>query len=456
MNYDVKVGIDAFSFDIPKIYLPIKELAIARNIEPAKLEKGLGLLKMSLPDVHQDVIVFAANALKKLLEQEGLRPEEISRIYIGTESGIDSSKPIGSFLVSLMEDLYGEGSFEHCDVVDLTFACIGGVDALHNSLDYIRVNPDKKAIVIGTDYAKYDLNSTGEYTQGAGAVALLLSANPRIISIKNKIGISTKGVFDFFKPKRSLSKKEVTEKDNNPVWFGIEEDEINLFKEQPIFDGQYSNTCYQNRLKGAYFHLKKLLGIETTLYQQWKNIIVHSPYSFQGRRMFSEIYALDSDLKESLPTQEKEYTDKLKEISKTPEYKSFVQEKFAPAEVASSNIGNMYTGSIFMGLLSTLYYHVKNNSEIIGEKFGFLAYGSGSKSKAFEGVIEKEWKTQSEKLHLFETLEQTQAIDMDTYHALYKKELKTSVLAPKNEYMLESIEHENPVLLGARYYKFKQ
>ncbi len=454
MNYDIKVGIDAFSFDIPKIYLPIKDLAIARDIEPAKLEKGLGLLKMSLPDVHQDVIVFAANALKKLLKQEKLQPEEISRIYVGTESGIDSSKPIGSFLISLMEDIYGNGSFEHCDAVDLTFACIGGVDAFHNSLDYIRLNPDKKAIVICTDYAKYDLNSTGEYTQGAGAVALLLSANPRIISFGNQVGISTKGVFDFFKPKRIISKKEVTQNDTNSEWFGIQEEEINLFKEQPIFDGQYSNMCYQNRLKGAYFHLKKLLGIDITLYNQWKSIIVHSPYSFQGRRMFSEIYALDSKLKESLPTQEKEYADRIKEIGKTVEYKTFANEKFGPAEIASSNIGNMYTGSIFMGLLSTLYYHFKNNSEITGEKFGFLAYGSGSKSKTFEGLVEKDWKIQTEKLGLFEYLASTHSINMETYHSLYKKELKKSILPPKNEYILDRIENDNPELLGARYYKF--
>ncbi|MDR1877811.1 MAG: hydroxymethylglutaryl-CoA synthase [Flavobacteriaceae bacterium] len=450
----MKVGIDAASFDIPKIYLPIRELAAALNIEPAKLEKGLGLLKMSFPDVHQDVVVFAANALRRMLEQENLNPSDISRIYVGTESGIDSSKPIGSFLLSLMEELYGEGTFEHCDVVDLTFACIGGVDALHNSLDFIRVNPDKKAIVICTDYAKYDLNSTGEYTQGAGAVALLLSANPRIISIDNKIGVSTKGVFDFFKPKRALSKKEVTGREDNPEWFGVLETEIDLFKEQPVFDGQYSNTCYQERVKSSYFKLKKLLGEDGTLYSQWKNIIVHLPYSFQGRRMFSEIYALDSDFKESLPKEVGEYADKIKEIGKTEEYKTFANEKFGPAEIASSNIGNMYTGSIFMGLLSTLYFHHKNNTELTGEKFGFLAYGSGSKSKAFEGVIEKNWKSQTEKLQLFETLEKAKPIDIDTYHTLHKKELTKSVVEPQGEYVLERIEAENPVLTGARYYKF--
>ncbi len=36
----MKTGIDAIAFDIAKIYLPIKTLAEARNIEPDKLEKA--------------------------------------------------------------------------------------------------------------------------------------------------------------------------------------------------------------------------------------------------------------------------------------------------------------------------------------------------------------------------------------------------------------------------------
>src|SRR5690606_39191315 len=98
-------GIDAIAFDIAKLHLPITTLAKARNIDPDKLEKGLGLLKMTLPDIHQDTVVFAANALTKLIKQNNLDPKKISRIYVGTESGIDSSKPIGSFVVSLMEQL---------------------------------------------------------------------------------------------------------------------------------------------------------------------------------------------------------------------------------------------------------------------------------------------------------------------------------------------------------------
>lgn len=100
----MKVGIDAIAFDIAKIHLPIKTLANARNIEPEKLEKGLGLIKMTLPDIYQDAVVFGANALTKLIQDNDINLSEISRIYVGTESSIDSSKPIASYLLSLMEE----------------------------------------------------------------------------------------------------------------------------------------------------------------------------------------------------------------------------------------------------------------------------------------------------------------------------------------------------------------
>jgi hydroxymethylglutaryl-CoA synthase len=53
-----------------------------------------------------------------------------------------------------------EKTLSECDVVDFTFACIGVV-AMQNCIDFITLNPDKKAIVVTTDFAKYDLNSTG-------------------------------------------------------------------------------------------------------------------------------------------------------------------------------------------------------------------------------------------------------------------------------------------------------
>ena len=451
----MKTGIDAISFDVANIHLPIKTLATARNIEPEKLEKGLGLIKMTLPDVHQDPVVFGANALTKLILDHNINLNEISRIYVGTESSIDSSKPISSFLISLMEQKFGEDTLAECDVVDFTFACIGGVDALQNCIDFVKLNPAKKAIVVTTDFAKYDLNSTGEYTQGAGAVAMLVTSKPRIIAFDENWATSTKGVFDFFKPYRTLSKEEITKNTNNDLWFDNLEAEIEIHKDQPVFDGQYSNQCYMDRTRNAYFSFKKLKNTTETLYNSWNSIIMHLPYSFQGRRMLSEIYALDSAEKIiSENIESADYQLKIKEVAKSEEYRNFVTEKLQPAELASSLIGNLYTGSIFMGLLSTLAHFYDTNKEIAGTQFGFLAYGSGSKSKVFEGTIQPEWKAALANVKLFENLEESVEIDFNIYESLHKKEQKQSVRTPKNEWTLDRIEKEIPNLIGARYYKW--
>nr|WP_315179521.1 hydroxymethylglutaryl-CoA synthase [uncultured Flavobacterium sp.] len=451
----MKTGIDAISFDVAKIHLPINTLAKARNIEPEKLEKGLGLIKMTLPDTHQDTVVFGANALTKLISDNNINLNEIARIYVGTESAIDSSKPISSFLIALMEQKFGENTLSECDVVDFTFACIGGVDAMQNCIDFIQLNPTKKAIVVTTDFAKYDLNSTGEYTQGAGALAMLITANPRIIAFENNWATSTKGVFDFFKPYRTISKTAITGNSTNEPWFENLESEVEIHKDQPVFDGQYSNQCYMDRTRDAYFSFKKLKNTTETVYDSWKSIVMHLPYAFQGRRMLSEIYALDaSNTIISGDEDASEYQNKLKEISKSEAYKEFVNEKLMPAEIASSLIGNLYTGSIFMGLLSTLAHFYDTEKEISGSTFGFLAYGSGSKSKVFEGTIQPDWKLAIAGVNLFETIEKSFEIDFDTYNKLHKKEQKTSIQTPKNEWTLDRIENEIPNLIGARHYKW--
>lgn len=153
---------------------------------------------------------------------------------------------------------------------------------------------------------------------------------------------------------------------------------------------------------------------------------MHLPYSFQGRRMLSEIYTLDAKTKILSGNEDaSEYQNKLKDVSKSEEYKNFVNQKLLPAELASSLIGNLYTGSIFMGLLSTLAHFYDSGKEISGKTFGFLAYGSGSKSKVFEGQIQSTWKAQISKVKLFETLKDSQEIDFETYEKLHKKNRKS-------------------------------
>ena len=438
-------GIEAASYYVPSLYLKIKDLAEKRGIEPAKLEKGLGLHKMGFPDVHEDAATFAAEALLKLIKDYQINPKEISRIYLGTESAIDAAKPTASYAMQMIEKVleaeFGERCFKNCDVVDMTFACIGAVDALHNSLDFVRVNPDKKAVVIASDYAKYELASSGEYTQGGGAVALLVSAKPDLIEIENNWGVATESVFDFFKPRRHFKKEDLK---NAAESFP---DKIEIFTDEPVFDGQYSNQCYQDRIREAYQHYEEVSG-RAKPSENWKYLIFHLPYAFHGKRVFTEIYSLESGLPYS-------NTEEQKAVAKSENYIEFINNKIEKTQRASSEIGNMYTASIFMALLSGLQTSFNENEELAGEEIGFLGYGSGSKSKVFAGKVSENWKNVVTKWDLFENLKNRLAIDFDTYEKLHRKQLEYSVNPDYNGFGLESVELENPVLKGARYYGYK-
>ena len=96
----------------------------------------------------------------------------------------------------------------------MTFACIGAVDAMHNTLDWVaRGGPEKDriGIVVFADNAKYDLGSSGEYTQGAGGGAILIRHSPRLLAIPDIWGVSTMPVHDFFKPRREVNTRMIIE-----------------------------------------------------------------------------------------------------------------------------------------------------------------------------------------------------------------------------------------------------
>ncbi|SIS52767.1 hydroxymethylglutaryl-CoA synthase [Chryseobacterium ureilyticum] len=438
-------GIEAASYYVPSLYLEIKDLAEKRGIEPAKLEKGLGLHKMGFPDVHEDAATFAAEALLKLIKDYTINPREISRIYLGTESALDAAKPTASYAMQMVEKVleaeFGERVFRNCDVVDMTFACIGAVDALHNALDFVRVNPDKKAVVIASDYAKYELASSGEYTQGGGAVSLLISSNPDLLEIENHWGVATDSVFDFFKPRRQYKKEDLS---GAPEAFP---DKIEVFTDEPVFDGQYSNQCYQDRIREAYQHYKEITGEEKP-YDKWRYIVFHLPYAFHGKRVFTEIYSLENELPYGTP-------DEQKAVAKSENYLQLINQKIERTQRASSEIGNMYTASIFMAFLSGLQTSFNEGEDLSGKEIGFFGYGSGSKSKVFAGKISDKWKTVVDKWNLFENMKNRTGVDFETYEKLHRKQLEQSVNPGYKGFGLTFIETNNPVLNGARYYNYQ-
>ncbi len=455
------VGIDDMAFYVPKLYLPIKTLAAERNIQPEKLENGLGLKKMALPDVHEDSATMAAEAILEIIERNNLDPRKIGRIYLGTESALDMAKPTATYSVGMVSeklaDRFGKNCFQNCDVLDMTFACAGAADALQNCLDWAATDPENIAIVVSSDVAKYELESTGEYTQGAGAVAVLIKWKPRLLAFRRFFGVGMENVHDFFKPRRER------------------------FSETPIFDGQFSNLCYRNRMMEAIEDFRKKCvragvfgeGQFKALSERWARLIFHLPYSFHGKRMFVEQFILERKMKGAWTADLKKYgfaephetqfSDKKsfektlagfqKNVSESPVYQRFVAEKLEKAQRASSEVGNLYTASIFLALMSTLESDFVENSDLAGKKFGFVAYGSGSKSKVFEAIVQPNWRDAAAHFQVFQKLENRLEISYQDYLDLHNHDRKTSILLEKGRFRLEKIGTEGN-LLGARFYGF--
>jgi hydroxymethylglutaryl-CoA synthase len=449
------IGIDDMAFYTPNIYFDLKDLAVARNIPYEKLAQGLGTINMAFTDVHEDAATMAAEAIAQLIERNNLNISDIGRIYLGTESALDASKPTITYAVEMLAQRFRNG-FNHCDVIDMTFACIGGTDALIHMMDWVSGDEERMGIVVATDFAKYDLESTGEYTQGAGAVAMLVKWNPRLLVIRQLYGVSCLSVHDFYKPRRAQ------------------------YSETPVFDGQFSNDCYKERMNEAMAHFRsqaisKGLFKETqykALSKRWARMIFHLPYSFHAKRMFIETFILESEAegtytaflkkyKIEIPQEadyqtNKEYTKAYmaytKKVSETPVYQKIVAEKLEKAQRASSYVGNLYTASIWLALMSTLETDLQAQSDLEQKTFGFVAYGSGAKSKIFEGIVQKNWKEVVDKFGIFTFITNRKSITYEEYLALHNRNKSESIAPQKGRFGLKSIGTEG-VTLGARYYE---
>ena len=145
----------------------------------------------------------------------------------------------------------------------------------------------------------------------------------------------------------------------------------------------------------------------------------------------------------------------VKKASKSKLYLDFVKNKIMPGEIASSEIGNMYSASIFMSLLSLFNSAFKNQIEITNNIVGFISYGSGSKAKVFKGIVQSGWKEQIKGLKLFEILESRKKIKIETYEKLHKNQISNPLTSDKNVVKLSKI-GSGEFNLGLRRYKYNQ
>jgi hydroxymethylglutaryl-CoA synthase len=461
-------GIDDISIYIPRLYVDASDFAQARGMDPEKLVKGLGVSKMAIVDTNQDPACLAANACLKIMQKNKLSPEDIGRLYVSTESSFDESKAMNSYVIGMLEQVYGSDSFEHCGGVETKFACVSGSYALYDNTNWIRAGEaeGKHALVVVSDIAKYDLGSSGEATQGAGAVAMLLNDTPRLLSFDPKVtSTSIKDDYDFYRP------------------FG---------KETPIVHGQYSNLLYLIQVRKALEAYKKkvvssgLLEIgqgETVLdYIDYLNM--HLPYSNMGKKALAYLLRHEwRNLPRWKPLIEKigmpepqpkdprgtiesvlgdhDFMEKdhefTKRFTKTEEFLETYESKLASSLIASKMIGNLYTASLYLGFRSCLEFEYQKGIDLEGKRVGFGSYGSGASAMVFSGVIQPDYEEMVKDMNLEAEIGTRKKLSLEEYEKLHENKLtpKQSLLSPKKEFVLVEIQTKTESK-GERRYIFNE
>ncbi len=461
-------GIDDIAIYIPRLYIDAADFAAARGLDPVKLQKGLGVSQMAIVDANQDPAILAANACLKIMQKNKLSPEDIGRLYVSTESSFDESKAMNSYVIGMLEQVYGQGAFEHCGGVETKFACVSGSYALYDNTNWIRAGEaeGKHALVVVSDIAKYDMGSSGEMTQGAGSVVMLLNDEPRLLAFDPKVtATSIKDEYDFYRP------------------FG---------KETPIVHGQYSNMLYMIQVRKALEAYKKkvissgLIKIESgeTILDHMDYINMHLPYSNMGKkalaylvrhewrqlprwkRVLSEIGieepvpkdprgTIESVLgDEEFMTKDHEFT---KLFTKTPEYQEVYESKLASSLIASTMIGNLYTASLYLGFRSSLEFEYQKGIDLEGKRVGFGSYGSGSSAMVFSGVIQPGYEEVVKNMNLETEIGERRRLTLDEYENLHENKLspEKSMLHTKKEFVLVDVKTETETR-GERRYIFNE
>lgn len=320
----MNIGIDKIGFATANYVLKLADLAEARGIVPDKLSKGLLLKELSIAPITEDIVTMGASAAESVLTAKD--KNEIDMVIVASESGIDQSKASAVFVHGLL------GVQPFARSLEMKEACYSATAALDYARLHVEKHPNSKVLVIASDIAKYGVDTPGEPTQGAGAVAMLIKNNPRILIFNEDNVAQTRDIMDFWRPNYSTT---------------------------PFVNGMYSTQQYLDSLKTTWVEYQKRNQVSL---KDFAAICFHLPYPKLALKGLKKI--MDKSL--SLEQQEQ------------------LQANFHQSILYSQKVGNIYTGSLFLGLLSLL----ENSSTLkTGDRIALFSYGSGAVSEIFSGQL---------------------------------------------------------------------
>lgn len=376
-----RIGIHALGLAIPRRYVDMEDLARARGVEPSKFTQGLGAREMAVAEPGEDTVALAAQAARRALDASGIAPDELGMVVVGTETGVDHSKPVASFVHGLLQ------LPSTMRVFDTQHACYGGTAGLMAAVEWIASGAadGRAALVVCSDIARYGLRTAGEPTQGAGAVAMVVAPNPALLELDVGIsGAASSHVHDFWRP------------------LGMREAQV---------DGHYSVQCYLDAVATAYRGWRTRAVARELIHgggmasEHLARICYHVPFCKMARK--AHLHVRRCDLEDARAP-----WDATAEEARGP---AAFRSQVEPSLALCAQVGNIYTGSLYLGLTGLLHAQA---ASLIGQRIGMFSYGSGCTSEFFSGVVARRAAEQIAAAGIADILAARERISIEEYERI--------------------------------------
>lgn len=431
---------------------------------------------------------LAANAVLRLIERYELDPSRIGMLALGTESSSDNSA--GAIIVKGMinDALTAQGKAllaRDCEVPEFKHACLAGVYGLKAALRYLAADgAGRQAIVVSADIAEYALGSTGEPTQGAGAVAILVESDAQLLEVDLAAGGSDSDyrAVDFRKP---FARFRQPPRDDGQM------------QDLPVFNGRYSTSCYIDATHHAMMSmLGKRGGRPVDYFTEVDRVFMHRPYNQMPTTgwVMAYLFALAADeagraqlleyctvagiggdalleeldnaspFDESIVNGESDgdvfpLSRKLRQHLRGLDlWQSLVIDKLSLGAESMRDLGNLYSAALPAWLAAGLRQAADDDIEIAGQHWLALGYGSGDAAEAIPMRVVDGWRAAAQRINVTEALELPIDLTEQQYIALHEGHPSNLVpAATPGEFVVESVgTMDGPDFhnLGVEFYRY--
>jgi hydroxymethylglutaryl-CoA synthase len=138
---------------------------------------GVPVDSKSVPGPDEDTITMSIEAARNALARAQLHGEQLSTVWVGSESHPYSVKPSGTIVAEAI------GAAPWISAADWEFACKAGSEALTAAMGMVGSGMATYALAIGADTAQGRPGDALEYTAAAGAAALIVGPATEAVAI---------------------------------------------------------------------------------------------------------------------------------------------------------------------------------------------------------------------------------------------------------------------------------